>query len=110
MAADKDKATITLETADNLIEAIPYDELWSFKLAYAISIHRSQGSQARAVVIPMTTSHFIMLKRNLLYTAVTRAEELCVLVGQPKAVQIAVSTVDTEKQNSGLAERIRKND
>lgn len=107
VSADQEKATIHLETADGLNENIPYDELWSFILAYAISIHRSQGSQAKAVVIPMTTSHFVMLKRNLLYTAVTRAEELCVLVGQARAVAIAVRTVDTEKRNSGLAERIR---
>ncbi len=106
-SADKEKATINLKTATELIEDIPYDKLWSFLLAYAISIHRSQGSQAKAVVIPMTTSHYVMLKRNLLYTAVTRAEELCVLVGQPRAVAIAVRTIDTEKRNSGRAERIR---
>lgn len=58
--------------------------------AYAISIHKSQGSEFSAVVIPLFMQHFMMLQRNLLYTAVTRAKKLCIIIGQPKAVAMAV--------------------
>jgi len=58
--------------------------------AYAISIHKSQGSEFAAVVIPLFMQHFMMLQRNLLYTAVTRAKKLCIIIGQPKAVAMAV--------------------
>lgn len=58
--------------------------------AYAISIHKSQGSEFQAVVIPLFMQHFMMLQRNLLYTAVTRAKKLCIIIGQPKALAMAV--------------------
>ena len=71
---------------------VPYDFLDLDELvhAYAISVHKSQGSEFPAVVIPVLTGHYMMLRRNLLYTAVTRARRLVVLVGQPKAIGIAV--------------------
>ena len=59
-------------------------------LAYATTVHKAQGSEYPAVVIPVTTQHYPMLQRNLLYTAVTRGRQLVVLVAQPKAVAIAV--------------------
>ena len=105
---DDEASTVDLLTTDDvLIPKMPLDELWSFLLAYAISIHRSQGSQAPAVVIPISKSHYVMLKRNLLYTAITRAEQLCVIVGHVKAVAMAVSRVDTSKRNTSLAERMQ---
>ena len=61
-------------------------------LAYATTIHKSQGSEYPAVVIPLTTQHYTMLARNLLYTGVTRGKRLVVLVGQRKALAIAVAT------------------
>jgi len=67
-------------------------------LAYAISVHKAQGSEFPAVVVPLLTSHYLMLQRNLLYTAVTRAKKLCVLVGSRKAIGIAV-------RNNKVAER-----
>jgi exodeoxyribonuclease V alpha subunit len=67
-------------------------------LAYAISVHKAQGSEFPAVVVPLLTSHYLMLQRNLLYTAVTRAKKLCVLVGSRKAISIAV-------RNNKVAER-----
>ena len=75
-------------------------------LAYAISIHRAQGSEFPAVVIPVHTQHFVMLRRNLLYTAVTRGKRLVVLVGSEMAVAIAVRRGADRERHSALAERI----
>ena len=75
-------------------------------LAYAISIHRSQGSEFPAVVIPVHTQHFVMLRRNLLYTAVTRGKRLVVLVGSEMAVSIATRRGADRRRHSALAERI----
>ncbi len=74
--------------------------------AYCISIHKSQGCEFPAVVIPVTTQHFIMLQRNLIYTAITRARKLCVLVGMPRALAIAVRNNRTQERFSRLRERI----
>jgi exodeoxyribonuclease V alpha subunit len=76
-------------------------------LAYAMTIHKSQGSEYDVVVIPMTTSHYMMLKRNLLYTAITRAKKLCVIVGTKKALARAISTLDGTSRQTGLLSRIR---
>lgn len=80
------------------------DEVKSLTLAYSITIHKSQGSQFGTVIIPLTTSHFIMLKRNLIYTAVTRAKKKVIIIGQKKAVAIAVKTLDSSKRNTSLGE------
>ena len=74
---------------------------------YAVSVHRAQGSEYPAVVIPLTTEHFLMLRRNLLYTAVTRGRRLVVLIGSAKALQMAVDNAEALRRNSGLAERLR---
>ncbi len=81
-------------------------ELDEITLAYAITVHKSQGSEFPCVVLPMLTQHYIMLYRNLLYTAVTRAKRLVVLVGTKKAVSLAVRNVKTEQRFSSLAERL----
>ena len=75
-------------------------------LAYAISIHRSQGSEFPAVVIPVHTQHFVMLRRNLLYTAVTRGKRLVVVVGSEKAASIAVRRGADRERHSALAARV----
>ncbi|MEA1938968.1 MAG: ATP-dependent RecD-like DNA helicase [Pseudomonadota bacterium] len=87
--------------------AYSFDELDCLTPAYAVTIHKSQGSEFPAVVIPLTTSHYPMLARNLLYTAVTRGKGLVVLVGQKKAVAIAVRNGSAGKRWTGLAERIK---
>ncbi|NOX63701.1 MAG: ATP-dependent RecD-like DNA helicase [Chloroflexi bacterium] len=74
--------------------------------AWAISVHKSQGSEYRAVVLPIHTTHFIMLQRNLLYTAVTRARDLVVMVGTRKAIAIAVRNDKVTERNTALAERL----
>jgi len=74
--------------------------------AFAMSVHKSQGSEYRAVVIPLLTQHYMMLQRNLLYTAVTRAKELVVLVGTLKAIALAVKNNKIVQRNSRLAQRL----
>ncbi len=77
------------------------------RLAYAITVHKSQGSEYPAVVLPLNTEHFIMLERNLLYTAITRAKKLLVIVGSRKAFEIAVRRVSSSKRYTNLAARIK---
>jgi exodeoxyribonuclease V alpha subunit len=95
------------ETRDVKYERADLDEL---TLAYACSIHKSQGSEYPCVVIPMLTSHFVMLSRNLLYTAVTRARRLVVLVADTKALSLAVGRVTGDERQTRLAARIRTAD
>jgi exodeoxyribonuclease V alpha subunit len=83
-------------------------ELDELGLGYAISIHKSQGSQYPAVVIPIHQTHYLMLRRNLLYTAVTRAERVCVLVGTRSALAQAVRNEDERRRFSRLAERLQQ--
>jgi len=81
-----------------------FGELDTLVPAYAVTIHKSQGSEYPAVVIPIMTQHYAMLQRNLLYTGVTRGKKLVVLVGQKKAVAIAVRNVSGRRRWSKLAE------
>ncbi|KIF69826.1 helicase [Streptomyces sp. AcH 505] len=89
-------------------EEVPYDfdELDELTHAYAVTIHRSQGSEYPAVVIPVTNSAWMMLQRNLLYTAVTRAKKLVVLVGSRKAIGQAVRTVSAGRRFTALDHRL----
>ena len=98
-----------LRVAENatLILSI-HRELDALRLAYATSIHKSQGSEYPAVVIPLSTSHFPMLSRNLLYTAVTRAKRLCVLVADQRALRVALDEQRRERRSTGLTERLRR--
>lgn len=103
---DKEDRTVTISFDDNKIE---YDvsELDEIVLAYAVTIHKSQGSEYDIVVAPITTQHFIMLQRNLLYTCVTRAKKAIVLVGTKKAIGISVSNSKTKERNTMLSTRLR---
>ncbi|MER5553508.1 ATP-dependent RecD-like DNA helicase [Streptomyces sp. NPDC002793] len=106
-ALDVDEQKLTVLTDED--EEIPYefDELDELSHAYAMTIHRSQGSEYPAVVIPVTTSAWMMLQRNLLYTAVTRAKKLVVLVGSRKAIGQAVRTVSAGRRCTALDFRLR---
>ncbi|MFC1538879.1 ATP-dependent RecD-like DNA helicase [Candidatus Latescibacterota bacterium] len=86
-----------------------FSELDDLVPAYAISVHKSQGSEFRCVIIPVSTQHFIMLKRNLIYTAVTRARELAVLVGEAKALAIAVKNDQVSERYTSLKEKLNLN-
>jgi exodeoxyribonuclease V alpha subunit len=95
-------------TVDFEGRAVAYDwaNLDELTHAWAISVHKSQGSEFRAVVMPVHTTHYIMLQRNLLYTGVTRAKELVVLVGTKKAIGIAVRNDKVAERHTALAERL----
>lgn len=103
---DLDEQRLTVRTDED--EEVPYDfdELDELAHAYAVTIHRSQGSEYPAVVIPVTTGAWMMLQRNLLYTAVTRARKLVVLVGSRKAIGQAVRTVSAGRRFTALAHRL----
>jgi exodeoxyribonuclease V alpha subunit len=81
-------------------------ELDELTLAYCISIHRAQGSEYPCVVLPLMTQHYLLLQRNLLYTALTRAKRLCVVVGDPRALRRAVENNALAARNTGLATRL----
>ena len=85
----------------------PLDNLDELELSYAMTIHKAMGSEYDTVIIPMLAAHRILLNRNLLYTAVTRAKGRVLLVGQKKALYMAVSRTRKGKRNTLLAERIR---
>ena len=76
-------------------------------LAYAVSVHKSQGAEYPVVVLPLVTQHYMMLQRNLLYTAVTRAKRLCVLVGSRRAIGIAVRNDQVARRYTALDWRLR---
>jgi len=86
--------------------SLPLGALESVEPAYAISIHKSQGSQTPAIVLALARSQRIMLTRNLLYTAVTRAERVCVVVAQPGAIDLALARREARRRNTRLAERL----
>ena len=75
-------------------------------LAYATTIHKSQGSEYPIVVMPVLMTHYVMLQRNLIYTGVTRAKKVLVIVGTKKALSMAVRNVTVNKRNTMLAERL----
>lgn len=104
---DVDDQRLTVRTDED--EEVPYDfdELDELAHAYAVTIHRSQGSEYPAVVIPVTTGAWMMLQRNLLYTAVTRAKRLVVLVGSRRAIGQAVRTVSAGRRCTALDHRLR---
>lgn len=89
---------------------VPYDfaELDDLVLAYAVSIHKSQGSEYPAVVIPLLTQHYMMLQRNLLYTGITRGKKLVIIVGTKQALAIAVRNENTRSRWTMLSDRLRR--
>ncbi|MEA1969023.1 MAG: ATP-dependent RecD-like DNA helicase [Thermodesulfobacteriota bacterium] len=85
-----------------------FSELDEIVHAYAVSVHKSQGSEYPAVIIPVTTQHYVLLQRNLIYTAVTRGKRLVVLVGTKKALAMAVKNNKTSKRYTGLEQRLKQ--
>ncbi len=98
--------TVTFSPAERQVE-YQRDDMMELDLAYAITIHKSQGSEFQAVIIPVFTQHFTMLYRNLLYTGLTRGRKLAVLVGSRKALAMAVGREDSRSRQTALAELIR---
>jgi exodeoxyribonuclease V alpha subunit len=89
---------------------LPIADMDSFFLAWALTIHRSQGSSWPCVVTPVSYAYYKMLSRSLEYVAVTRAEKMCVMIGEKRALSTAIKNVDMKKRNSSLIQRIRKAD
>ena len=98
--------TMTVAFDKNLVE-YESDKLTELTLAYACTIHKSQGSEYPVVVMPLMMSHYIMLQRNLVYTGITRAKKLCVVIGDTKALGHAIRNVVVLKRNTRLKERLR---
>ena len=96
--------TVLFDEREVVYDVTELDEL---ALAYAVTIHKSQGSEYPIVVMPFTMSHFVMLQRNLLYTGVTRAKKILVLVGEKKAVYYAIKNETTTGRNTCLARRLQ---
>lgn len=105
-ALDTVEQRLTVRTDEDEEVGYDFDELDELAHAYAVTIHRSQGSEYPAVVIPVTTGAWMMLQRNLLYTAVTRAKRLVVLVGSRKALGQAVRTVSAGRRCTALDHRL----
>jgi exodeoxyribonuclease V alpha subunit len=103
LGEDEDGEELLVETDAGERLAVPADRAHSLRPAYAISVHKSQGCEMPVVIVPVHVSHSVLLSRNLLYTAVTRARRACVLVGQPQAVSRALGRADAFRRNSRLA-------
>lgn len=103
---DGEEARVTVKMDSGFVN-YEFAELEELVHAYAVSIHKSQGSEYPAVVIPLLTQHYVMLQRNLLYTAITRGKKLVVIVGQKKALRIAVENDKTRTRYTRLAERLK---
>lgn len=106
-AVDTNERTLTVNFDNRPVE---YDitELDEIVQAYAITIHKSQGSEFPVVVMPVTMKHFVMLQRNLIYTGITRAKKICVLVGTTKALAYAIRNQTVSKRNTKLKERLNE--
>ncbi|MBC8417450.1 MAG: ATP-dependent RecD-like DNA helicase [Desulfobacterales bacterium] len=102
--AENQEAIISFDGRD-----IPYDftELDEIVLAYAVSVHKSQGSEYPAIIVPVLTQHYMLLQRNLIYTAVTRGKRLVILIGTKKALAIGVKNDKTRKRYTFLEKRLR---
>jgi exodeoxyribonuclease V alpha subunit len=103
--AEEQELTVRFDNGE-----VPYElsELDELTLGYAVSVHKSQGSEYPAVVLPVLAQHYMLLQRNLLYTAVTRAKKLLVLVGTKRAVGMAIGNNRTAQRCTLLQERLRK--
>jgi exodeoxyribonuclease V alpha subunit len=93
---------------DDRLVVYRFEELDELTLSYAVTIHKSQGSEYPCILVPLHTQHFVMLKRNLLYTAITRARRLAVLVGTRKALAIAVRSAEASARHTALFYRLQE--
>ena len=102
---EEGRITVDISGREVIYEGQDLDQL---RLAYAVTVHKSQGSEYPAIVLPVSTQHYIMLQRKLIYTALTRAENLAVLIGSKKALGIAINNNKDEQRYSLLEARIRR--
>ena len=104
--SDEEK-TLLLADFDGLMVGLSRGDLTNIELAYACTVHKSQGSEYPVIVMPVHESQYIMLKRNLIYTGITRAKKQCILVGSRRALAIGVANEDTRKRFTSLKEKLQ---
>jgi exodeoxyribonuclease V alpha subunit len=104
-SVDREVGSVRVDFFDKAVE-YESDEIDEIGLAYATSVHKSQGSEYPVVVIPLHTSHYLLLHRSILYTAVTRGKKLVVIVGSRKALAMAIRNFRVEKRNTGLMTKL----
>ena len=104
---DTEKKEIVVKYDDDFVVRYGQADFDEIILAYASTIHKSQGSEYPIVVIPVLMSHYIMLKRNLIYTGITRAKKICVLIGEKKALTVAINNNQYDKRNTMLEDWLR---
>lgn len=107
---DIENRELKVNFGDSRIVGYEFEELSELVLAYAISIHKSQGSEYPAVIVPLFTQHYMLLQRNLIYTALTRAKRLCIFIGQPKALAIALNNNKGTKRITFLQRFLTSNE
>nr|MBA2506663.1 AAA family ATPase [Thermoleophilaceae bacterium] len=107
---EDDDGDLRIESDDGRAITVPAERTAWLRPAYAISVHKSQGCEMPVVVLPVHSSHSVLLSRNLLYTAVTRARRACVMVGQPEAIRRAVRKAEAFRRHTRLAELIHGTD
>ena len=103
---DDERERLVLQCDDGRVLRIPYGACHTLELGYCLSIHRAQGSQNRAVVMALSAAHAVMLTRNLLYTGLTRAQELAVVVGERRALHMGLRRADAARRHTRLAELV----
>jgi exodeoxyribonuclease V alpha subunit len=103
VAGDDEDERLTLQCDDGRVMRVPYNACHTLELGYCLSIHRAQGSQNRAVVMVLATAHAVMLTRNLVYTGLTRAQELAVIVGDRRALHMGLGRTDAARRHTRLA-------
>lgn len=104
----KNEMVVTIEFSGDRIAEYGMEEMGYMELAYATTVHKAMGSEFDIVIMPILRSHYIMLNRNIVYTAITRAKEQVIPVGQKKALIMAILKKATGKRNTQLGERIGK--
>jgi exodeoxyribonuclease V alpha subunit len=105
---NRDDGEITVELEDGRVTTYLRSDLPSLTLSYAITVHKSQGCEFDAVVIPVTSGAYMIMTRNLLYTAVTRAKQLVVLVGREENIRKMVKNTYTKERHSALSKFLRQ--
>lgn len=105
VSIDEKKKELLVNYYDRIVE-YGFEELDELSPAYAISVHKSQGSEYPVVIIPLVTEHYMLLQRNLLYTAITRGSRIVILIGSKKALDIALKNDKPRERLSGLKNRL----
>ncbi len=105
LSVDVEESLLQIQFDDHIGD-YEFNELDEISLAYAISIHKAQGSEYPVVVIPLAMQHYMLLERNLLYTGVTRGKQLVVIIAQPKTLAMAVKNQRSQRQITNLISRL----